>query len=512
MVEDAEGRVMRFKAGLMASLMTVAMPLSAQSKAPFTINDMPAEHSVSELKLVPFFEAERQSLIVKGRTEEQDRVFSFYEIQEGNLVSATPTLTVSMPDDALFYDFASIFDTGQESLLFLNDAGVQRFDPTTDTFEPFMALRSIYRQSSSPLFEQMDFARDLNGDGLADIIVPDFDGYWLRLNDGNGGFHSQVLLDMQVEMRLSQNRPLYSEFPLHSSDVNFDGKKDIIFQKDQSFVVFHQVADGGFETSPTVYDVDIDVTGNSFAALVRSNERYQDQSDLAETRIVEIEDINGDGIIDIVTETDRAKGLFDRSTTYQFHYGVNSDGKLMFQSEPSANVTLKGITARNRYLDFTDDGRKDFVGGSVNIGIGKIIGILLSGSVGIHVNFYEQGEDGRFGAKPTFRKKVNVDFDMSSGQSSVPVAEMTDIDGDKAKDMIVSKGNEELRLYYATPGGKKMFRRKEVKLKIDLPKNGELVSTEDVNGDGKGDLLIHFDRLGADGAENKNRFIVLIAN
>ncbi len=503
---------MGFKAILMVSLIGLAAPLSAQADTPFTISDIKAAHSVSELKLVRFFAADNQALVVKGRTDAGNRIFSFYEMQEGNALAVTPSVAVTMPDDALFYDFASVFDTGQESLLFLNDVGVQRFDPTTDSFEPFIALTSIYRQNSSPLFEQMDFARDLNGDGYADIIVPDFDGYWLRLNDGEGGFHSQILLDMQVEMRLSQGRPLYSQFPLHSSDVNFDGKPDILFQKDQSFIVFHQLLDGSFDTKPVEYDIDIDVIGNSFSEFVRSNERYEDQSDLVETRIVSVEDINGDDVIDIVTETDRAKGLFDRSTTYQFHYGAEADGKLMFNSEPSANVTLKGVTARNRYLDFTDDGRKDFVGGSVNIGIGKIIGILLSGSVGIHVNFYEQGADGSFGEKPTFRKKVSVDFDMSSGQSSVPVAEMLDIDGDKAKDMVISKDNDELRIYYATPGGKNMFRKKEVKLKIDLPRNGELVSVEDVNGDDKGDLLIHFDRLGADGTENKNRFLVLIAN
>lgn len=500
------------KASVTALLLAVSVPAFAQKSGLFTISDIKATHAVSELKLVRFFSAGEQALVVKGRGEENSRVFSFYEMGDDKHLKNEPTLTVPMPDDALFYDFASLVDTDQQSLLFLNDKGVQRFDPTSDTFEPFVALSSIYRQSSTPLFEQLDFAQDLNGDGFADIIVPDFDGYRLRVNDGKGGFGEEILLDMQVEMRVSRQRPIYAHFPLHSSDVNFDGRPDIIFQRDRSFIAFLQNEDGTFQTSPEIYDIDIDVIGNSFAEQIRSNERYEDQTDLAETRIVSVEDINGDEIIDIVTETDRAKGLFDRSTTYQFHYGQQDNKRLVFQSEPTTDITLKGVTARNRYLDFTDDGRMDFVGGSVKIGIGKIIGILLSGSVGIHVNFFEQDENGRFGAKPTFRKKVNVDFDMSSGQSSVPVAEMTDINGDKAKDMIVSKDDNKLRIYRATPQKKKMFGGKPVELKIDLPRNGELVSTEDVNGDEKGDLLIHFDRLGADGADNKNRFMVLIAN
>ena len=94
----------------------------------------------------------------------------------------------------------------------------------------------------------------------------------------------------------------------------------------------------------------------------------------------------------------------------------------------------------------------------------------------------------------------------------MPVTELADIDGDKVKDMILSKGTKMLRVYKATPNGKKMFARKSVDVKIDLPKNGELISSTDMNGDGKDDLLIHFDKLGADGASNTNRFMVLIAH
>ncbi|MBL4837460.1 MAG: VCBS repeat-containing protein [Kordiimonadaceae bacterium] len=503
---------MRLAAKIATSLIFLSNAVSAQATAPFTISDITADHTVSQLKLVPFFRADRNALLAKGRTKSGEKVFSFYEMDSGSRVMGAPTLTVHMPPNALFYDFAPIGDQKQETLLFLGDEGVQRYDLASDTMEPLVALSSIYRQGSNPLFEQLDFARDLNGDGYADIIVPDFGGYRLRLNDGKGGFGTEVLLEMQVEMRLSQQRPLYSQFPLYTIDMNFDGKLDIAFLKDRSFVAFLQNGDGGFDAVPSVSPIDMDVIGNSFAEFIKSEERYQDQANLAETRIRRVEDINGDGIVDIVTVTDRAQGIFKRSSMYQFHYGQQEGSKLVFRSKPNTRIALQGITAENRLVDFADDGRMDFVGGAVNIGIGKIIGILLSGSVSIHINFFEQGADGRYAAKPNFRKKVSVDFDMSSGQSSVPVTELADIDGDKAKDMILSDGTKMLRLFKATPGAKKMFARKSIDVKVELPKNGELVRTADLNGDGKGDLLIHFDKLGSDGQANKNRFIVLVAN
>ncbi|MBV1900744.1 MAG: hypothetical protein KUG56_03625, partial [Kordiimonadaceae bacterium] len=150
-----------------AALAFLSNAVSAQATAPFTISDITANHTVSQLKLVPFFRAEDNALLAKGRTKSGEKIFSFYEMDRGSRVKAVPTLTVHMPPRALFYDFAPIRDQKQETLLFLGDSGVQRYDLASDTIEPLVALSSIYRQGSNPLFEQLDFARDLNGDGYA---------------------------------------------------------------------------------------------------------------------------------------------------------------------------------------------------------------------------------------------------------------------------------------------------------------------------------------------------------
>jgi len=500
------------KAGLTALIAAVTVGVSAQETTPFTISELTAGHPVTELKVVNFFEPGRSALVARGMDDEKKKYFSVFEMNGGNKVASEPRLTAEMPGDAIFFDYAHIFGNNQESLLFLSSKGVQIYDAASGKTRSLVNVSSIYKQNGSPLFSQVNFAHDMNGDGFGDIIIPDFDGYRLLLNDGKGGFLGETLLDMQVEMRLFESTPRYSQFPVYAFDANFDERIDIVFQKDNSFLAFLQKEDGSYATTAVEYTFDIDIVGNSFSAQVASNERYNDQSDLAETVVETIKDINGDGIIDIVTQTDRAKGLFNRSTEYGFHYGFESSGRIAFNKAPTAALKLKGITANARHVDFANDGRMDFAGGAVNIGIGKIIGILLSGSVGVPVMFYEQGEDGQFSEDPTFRKKISVDFDMSSGQSSVPVVDMTDIDGDGYKDLILSKKNESLRIYKATPGKKKMFSKKAIIVKLDLPKNGEQVTSADLNGDGKGDLMMHFDRLGGDGALKRNKLIVLVAN
>lgn len=500
------------RAALSAVLLVVSCGANAQNNGPFTETELIAEHGISALKVVNFFGPNTPALVASGQDSSERKFFSFFEMTGNNKLVPTAKLKVEMPENAIFYDFAAVFGADQQNLLFLNSDGVQVFDPEKGEVREIAPLSSIYKQNGSPLFSQVDFARDMNGDGLADILLPDFAGYRLLLNDGHGGFSEETLLNMQVEMRLRGDTPRYSQFPVYVFDANFDGRVDVVFHRDNSFLAFLQSEDGSFATEAANYSFDIDVVGNSFGAQVASNERYNDQSDLAETIVGTIDDMNGDGIMDIVTQTDRARGLFNRSTEYGFHYGFESNDHIAYNKAPTAALTLKGITANTRHIDFAKDGRMDFAGGAVNIGIGKIIGILLSGSVSIPVMFYEQNEDGQFSEDPSFRKKISVDFDMSSGQSSVPVVEMTDYDGDGYKDLVLSKDHEALRIYKATPNAKKMFTKKAIEIDLKLPKNGEQVTTSDLNGDGKGDLMMYFDRLGADGKESRNKIIVLIAN
>jgi len=497
---------------LLALLLGVSVVGSAQDSGPFTLTELRTDHGISSLKIVNFFAPGKAALVASGKDDSERRFFSIFEMNGNNSLAPAPRLKIEVPEDAIFYDFAPVLGAEQQSLLFLNSKGVQIFDVATGAVETLVAVPSIYKQNGSPLFTQVDFARDMNGDELADLLIPDFSGYRLLLSDGEGGFSQPYLLDMQVEMRLRGSTPRYSQFPAYSFDANFDGRIDVVFHKDNGFLAFLQQADGSYAETAKSYEFDIQIVGNSFGAQVASNERYSDQSDLAETIVETIEDINGDGIMDIVTQTDRARGLFNRSTVYGFHYGYESKGRIAFRKDPTAALTLKGITANTRHIDFATDGRVDFAGGAVNIGIGKIIGILLSGSVSIPVMFYEQSEDGQFSEDPSFRKKISVDFDMSSGQSSVPVVEMADVDGDGHKDLILSKDNDALRIYQATPNARKMFARKAIEIDLKLPKNGEQVTTADLNDDGKGDLIMHFDRLGADGKDSRNKITVLVAN
>mgnify|MGYP000330203489 CR=1 FL=1 len=462
-------------------------------------------------------EAGKMNLIAKGENDQGQRVFSIYSLDASGMVADKPSHQVMMPDDALFYDFGAVFDKDIQVLMFFGHEGVSYYDISDKAIKPLVVTSSIYLNGVNPQLQKLDFARDVSGDDIAEIIIPDFNGYRLFKRGDDGEFISQ-LLDMHVEMRIgganprfpSGNTPRFSSFPSYSFDINFDGRADLVFLKDQEFISFAQKEDGSFSVDAEPVPLGLEITGNSWVEQIKANERYADQSNLVETSIHIIEDLNGDDIVDIMTETDNAAGVFNRRTSYSIHLGHAKDGKLAFDRMPNSSFEVKGIRYQTRLVDFDNDGDTDFGAASVKIGIGKIIGALISGSTDATLSFFRHEKDGSFSDKPVYTKGVPVKFNLSSGSTSVPFVELVDVTGDGLKELLLNDGKKGIKIYRGT-NGRRAFARKTEKIKITMPSSGNLIDVFDLNGDKKSDLVIHFDRLGTDGLENTKRMIILMA-
>jgi hypothetical protein len=113
-----------------------------------------------------------------------------------------------------------------------------------------------------------------------------------------------------------------------------------------------------------------------------------------------------------------------------------------------------------------------------------------------------------YGRKPIFRKKVDLNFSLSSGQTGTPVVKLGDVNGDGLKDLILSVSDNRLRIYYGKSDSK-IFTKRSVSYKTHLPSDGDLVSVNDLNYDGKDDLLMSFSA--ADEQGRIKTFKVLLA-
>ena len=497
-----------------AGLVLLSAAVQAQDPITYTAYEIRTDHDVNgSIMMDSFISTDQKNLIIKGEDSDRRRLFSIYGMGDDGSIGKTPLHQIEMPENALFYDFAAVFEKDVQTLLFLDNQGVSYYDVTDKSIKRLVESPSIYLQDSNPLFQSKNFARDVSGDEIAEVIIPDFRNYHL-FQWANDAFNSYDL-DMQVEMRIGGanprtpqgSTPRYSEFPKFSFDVNFDGRKDLVFLIDQDFIVFPQKEDGGYETAPISVPLGLSVTGNSWVEQVRLNERYTDQTNLAETTIHRIQDLNDDDIVDIMTETDNAAGVFNRRTEYRLHLGRSTDGVLSFDTEPSSSFEVKGLRYQTRFVDLDNDGRSDFGTASVKVGIGKIIGALISGSTDATLSFFKHSDGGVFSEKPIYSKGVPVKFNLSAGNTSIPFVEVKDVDGDELLDLVLNDGKKGIKIYRGETG-KRSFSRKAVKYRTEMPKSGNMVDMADLNGDGKSDIVIHFDRLGTDGVENRNRVIV----
>ena len=489
-----------------------------QEKITFDLHEVSLNHDVNGKTLaLSMIEAGTLNLVVKGQDASGKKLFSIYSLDTDGKFNPEPTHQIAMPDDALFYDFGAVFEKGVEALMFLNHEGIRYYDVTEKTIKPLVSTKSIYLAGINPQLQSLNFARDISGDDIAEIIIPGFDGYNLFMRDGDDNFTIQ-LLNMQVEMRIggsnprfpNGNTPRFSRFPSYSFDINFDGRKDLLFLKDQDFLSFLQQEDGSYAIEPAVVPLGLKVTGNSWVEQIKANERYADQSNLVETSIHIIEDLNGDGIIDIMTETDNAAGVFNRKTSYSMHPGRNEGGMLTFDQTPVSSFEVKGIRYQTRLVDLDNDDVRDFGAASVKVGVGKIIGALISGSTDATLSFFKHGSDGKFSEKPIYTKGVPVKFNLSSGNTSIPFVELTDVTGDGLKDLLLNDGKKGIKIYRGQ-NEKRIFARKAEKFNVAMPSSGNLIDVMDLNGDGESDLVIHFDRLGVDGLDNRQRMIVLMS-
>ena len=87
---------------------------------------------------------------------------------------------------------------------------------------------------------------------------------------------------------------------------------------------------------------------------------------------------------------------------------------------------------------------------------------------------------------------------------------MIDINGDAVKDIVYSDGDDLIRTLLATPGQNNPYAKRSQRQKLAMPKNPYNAATEDLNGDGKTDLVLHHGS--ADSPELLKRVLVLMAN
>lgn len=349
-----------------------------------------------------------------------------------------------------------------------------------------------------------EFVRDLNGDGRDDFIVGQFEQTQLFLSQ-NDSWQAQTLA-IQPKVLLYRDGARYSETKLYFADMDFDGHDDIIKVGEGELEIYPQHQDGKFESYPRFQSVSQAISGLDWWDRRDAYGEALDQSDLVYRKVEALQDIDGDGLVDMVVRYTKSSGVLDRVNDYEIYLGVKGDKGVSFGKQPQSVIRGDGTLTGFELVDIDLDGRSEVLVSGFDIGLSQIIGALVSGSIDQDVHLFTMDDKRRFAAKPNMSKSVELSFSLTSGQSGAPVVKLADIDGDKRQDLLLSDGDTELDLFLGSAKGAP-FDRKE-SLKLTLPIDGDMLSSEDLNLDGKADLLIKYGRQ--DKAELQSQFLVIM--
>ncbi|PCJ23710.1 MAG: hypothetical protein COA96_11195 [SAR86 cluster bacterium] len=260
---------------------------------------------------------------------------------------------------------------------------------------------------------RLHFSRDVNGDGIDDLIIPGAGvlNLHIRTSDQNSQPEYQpglsVRSDIRMRTRLNSNQlerrtGQSIRIPMMNlRDVNGDGFDDLISRTDERLDVFiaAQSAERYFPALPS-YSLDIAEIEERLGEVDIDNLDFSNLTGLLSLTHEEIlEDVDGDGIEDLLLREGGKVSL----------YGGTAEG--MNFDQPRQVLRSGGNVLSTFLMDENEDGLKDLWLWRVEpISVGDIfIWLALSGSIAVEAFIYpNEGE--RFSRRPNRKLTINLKF------------------------------------------------------------------------------------------------------
>ena len=396
--------------------------------------------------------------------------------------------SIKVDSNVIFADTIEL--AGSDRLLLYRRGSVDWLDFDDWRAKALVAAPSLYNVPNEAV-PHVNIGRDVNDDGREDIAVPGFDGYRLWLQMPGGGLAGPTELPIAATARTTFGMASYRPRSLYALDYDGDGVGDLAVWDDEGegrLLVHRGKADGRFHSppiataSPVAFDSD-DVTV-SFG--------WGDGNPT--TLFYDLEDYDGDGVGDIAATTTDADGLFDQSTRYDFYFGRRDGGVTTFPAEPNTSIVSDTLQSPFDAMDMNGDGRTDFGMGSVDIGVGMLIRLLLTGTLRFDLDFYVLRDSG-YAERPDVTRPVKIRFSLKSGDVlSGNWVELGDATGDGVVDLLARYDDTRIDVYPGT-ATETLFAERPLPIAVDLPDRrvgpGD-VEVADLNHDERDDLLIRY--------------------
>ena len=427
-----------------------------------------------------------------------------------------PAVEATLRPGTLFVDVAAM--GGRDRLLTCERGRLNWFDPGSGTERLLVALETDYRAGEAGGVAAIDITADLNGDGRDDLLLPDTDGFWIALQLHDGAFAAPRKLgppdpySSAVALGATRtyaedgitatNMPWYLR-RVYQADYNHDGRDDLVFWNQRRFNVYFQDEQGRFEGTARSFAVDVPVDADGAYSLMFE---YTDENMLGLllglrkktqlTMLHALQDLNADGIADVVTVALTGRRLGNHRSTYQAYFGAATPEGTAFAAEPTTAIRPRGAAgalqasgySKATLRDFNGDGATDVFFADVSVGFGGMLRAMAGRSVALNVEFYALA-DGAFPRRPTGKLRVRPRlYPFGEGVFFPPVL-IGDVSGDGHAELVVGHGRDELRIYAGHPT--KPWTSQPQQIAVALPDDERNTSLADLDGDGKQDILVY---------------------
>ena len=350
-----------------------------------------------------------------------------------------------------------------------------------------LPMTSILQGSAGPLHTDVEWIRDLNGDGQSELLIPGFDGLTI-VRQGEHGLarHAQLKMEGRSRIRnIFRRRVLRYDFPgIVFSDVDGNGWEDVTVYLNGLVRVF--LLDDRSRNGWVAPAVEVDL----------QPPRPFDPKEPWDPPLYLIkgEDLNSDGWVDLVfAKSTAADSRVNSRTSILLHYGGKgtSPGPISFSKKPDQVYLSEGV-ALPFLLDIDHDGLTDLVMVNVEIGFWNIIKALITRKVSAEAAFYRMEPGGRYPSQPFTLESYDVTFSLGRFDHQ-PITAFGDFNGDGLPDLLLSVDAETIGIHWGRNGGV-WDDDSDEEWQDHMPIHTRRVGVHDLNGDGRDDLLFLYNR------------------
>jgi hypothetical protein len=445
----------------------------------------------------------------------------FYQTVNG--FSSKADQSFEIDPEAIVFDLSDIGAKPGKEIIFFTSTGLFYYEQEQghykQTPKTLLKTDSIFKLADRSFMENLDFARDLDGDGIDEIMIPGFNNYLVYRRHINGNYRLESTLDVRMQSSIVSSKEvtpyLISSFVTPNiviADYNRDQRDDLIIVQDTYIKVFFQDEQGNYSNNnaATVY-LGFEITPAYSRKLRNLNPEQRDR--LSEkTGIRCLKDINGDGLLDIIIETLSLKGgALNPKRKCSVYFGKEAPGDsrkgAIFRKVPD-HVVDHGFQVRTWVVDLNDDKKLDIMVPVVELGLFNIISILFTGYIDVTSYVYLMDATGQYPEEPDTVITFTIEFDRTARREAVVDFE-GDYNGDGRIDLL-GADQDNLVIHYGPKDGN-MSEDPDVVFPVEIPDNGKKVKPAKINADAKSDVVIIYPHIRDNNTVRRNNVRILIA-